>query len=36
MVEAEAPTDGTRGPFTLKLWAAGGQRAITLDNVTFP
>jgi len=36
MVEAEALTDGTRGPFTLKLWAAGGQRAMTLDNVTFP
>ncbi len=36
MVEAEVPTDGTRGPFTLTLWAAGGQHAVTLEDVTFP
>jgi uncharacterized protein (TIGR02268 family) len=36
VVEAEPPTDGTRGPYTLKLWEAGGARTVTLGGVTFP
>jgi uncharacterized protein (TIGR02268 family) len=36
VVEAEATEKEARGPFTLKLWDEGGQRTITLGNVTFP
>jgi len=36
VVQAEATEKEARGPFTLKLWNAGGQRTIALGNVTFP
>lgn len=36
IVEAEALKDEARGPFTLKVWEAGGKRAFILGNVTFP
>ncbi|MCK8504240.1 DUF2381 family protein [Myxococcus fulvus] len=36
VVVAQATEKEAHGPFTLKLWAAGGQRTITLGNVTFP
>jgi len=36
VVEAEASGKEARGPFTLKLWEAGGKRAVTLGNITFP
>lgn len=36
MVETESPPDNARGPYTVKLWEAGGTRAVTLGNVTFP
>lgn len=36
VVEAEASEEEARGPFTLKLWEAGGKRTFTLGNVTFP
>ena len=36
VVEAEEVAPASRGPFILKLWEAGGKRAVTLGNVTFP
>lgn len=36
VVEAEAPADGARGTFSLKLWEDVGPRAVTLGGVTFP
>ncbi|MBZ4421763.1 DUF2381 family protein [Myxococcus sp. RHSTA-1-4] len=36
VVAAQATEKEAHGPFTLKLWDAGGQRTITLGNVTFP
>jgi uncharacterized protein (TIGR02268 family) len=36
VVEAEPLPDGVRGPYTLKLWEAGGERTVTLGGVTFP
>jgi len=36
LIEVMAPEEKTRGPFTLKLWDAAGQRLITLGNITFP
>ncbi len=36
VVEAEVHPKQTLGTFTLSLWEAGGRRAITLGNVTFP
>ncbi|WP_367303490.1 DUF2381 family protein [Corallococcus exiguus] len=36
VVEADAPTKGSQGPFSLKLWEEDGPRMITLGNVTFP
>ncbi|MGZ3458082.1 MAG: DUF2381 family protein [Archangium sp.] len=35
-IEVMAPDDQTRGPFTLKLWEADGQRTFVIGNVTFP
>ncbi|NVJ10501.1 DUF2381 family protein [Myxococcus sp. AM001] len=36
VVEAEAASESSQGPFTLKLWDADGRRTVTLGNVTFP
>lgn len=36
VVETEPPIDGALGPYTLKLWEAGGTRTVTLGGVTFP
>lgn len=36
VVEAEAPTDDARGPYTLKLWEAGGTRSVMLGGLMFP
>jgi uncharacterized protein (TIGR02268 family) len=36
VVEAEIPEGEFHGPFTLKLWEAGGARSITLEGVRFP
>jgi uncharacterized protein (TIGR02268 family) len=36
VVEAAAKQQEAHGTFTLKLWDAGGQRTLTLGNVTFP
>jgi uncharacterized protein (TIGR02268 family) len=36
VVETEFPPDSARGPYTLKLWEAGGTRSVTLGGVTFP
>lgn len=36
IVEAEASETEAQGPFTLKLWEAGGKRTVTFGNVTFP
>jgi uncharacterized protein (TIGR02268 family) len=35
IVEAEAQEDA-RGPYSLKLWEAGGQRTVTVTQVVFP
>lgn len=36
IVEAEAKSHEAHGPYTLKLWEAGGKRGITLEGVVFP
>jgi uncharacterized protein (TIGR02268 family) len=36
VVEAEAPPGEVQGPYTLKLWEAGGPRSVTLEGVVFP
>jgi uncharacterized protein (TIGR02268 family) len=36
VVEAEAPPGEVQGPYTLKLWEAGGPRSVTLEGVIFP
>ena len=36
LIEVMAPEGKTGGPFTLKLWDAGGQRTITVSNIRFP
>lgn len=36
VVEAAATEREAHGPFTLKLWDEGGQRTLTLGNVSFP
>jgi uncharacterized protein (TIGR02268 family) len=36
VVEANATTEATQGPFTLKLWEEDGPRTVVLGNVTFP
>ncbi len=36
IIEAEASAKEARGTFTLKLWEAGGARAVVLGGVTFP
>ncbi|MGZ3459738.1 MAG: DUF2381 family protein [Archangium sp.] len=35
-IEVMAPDAQTRGPFTLKLWEADGQRTFIIRNVSFP
>jgi hypothetical protein len=36
VVEAEATKKEAQGPFTLKLWEAGGQRSAIVEGVVFP
>jgi uncharacterized protein (TIGR02268 family) len=36
VVEAQASPGEVQGPYTLKLWEAGGPRSITLEGVVFP
>ena len=36
VVEAEANAEEARGTFTLKVWAEGGTRTVTVPGVTFP
>ena len=36
VVEAEASPGEVQGPYTLKLWEAGGLRSVTLEGVVFP
>ncbi|WP_224361122.1 DUF2381 family protein [Hyalangium versicolor] len=36
VVEAEAPPGTLQGPYTLKLWEAGGKRSVILENIVFP
>jgi len=36
IVEAEAESHEAQGPYTLKLWEAGGKRSLTMDGVIFP
>jgi uncharacterized protein (TIGR02268 family) len=36
VVEAEATSQQAEGRYTLKLWAQGGTRSITLEGVSFP
>jgi uncharacterized protein (TIGR02268 family) len=36
IVEAEAARHEAQGPYTLKLWEAGGPRGLTLEGVVFP
>lgn len=36
VLEAEAAEHEARGPFSLKLWDAGGKHTVAFGNVTFP
>jgi hypothetical protein len=36
VVEAEATKKEAQGPFTLKLWEAGGPRSVIVEGVVFP
>jgi uncharacterized protein (TIGR02268 family) len=36
LVEVEVPEGGAQGPHVLKVWGTGGDRSLTLRNVTFP
>jgi uncharacterized protein (TIGR02268 family) len=36
LVEAEAPEGSARGPHVLKLWGKGGDRPMSIPDVTFP
>jgi uncharacterized protein (TIGR02268 family) len=36
IVEAEAKSTEAQGPYTLKLWEAGGKRTVTVEGIAFP